>query len=376
MIKRMLIMLTAVGLVLGGVFGFIDFKNRMIRQAILGQGEPPQTVSTTTATRQEWLPRLAAVGSLHAVQGVDVSTEVPGMVTAINFQQGENIAAHAPLLQLRADTDIAKLRSLAATAELARITYQRDQAQFNAKAISQQALDVDKANLNVALANVAEQQALIDKKTLRAPFSGRLGVRLVNLGQYLEAGTAVVSLQALDPIYLDFFLPQQNLAELSTGQTVTINTDSYPNQDFIGEISVINPKVDFNTRNVQVRATLKNPDHKLLPGMFATVNINVGQPQQYITLPRSAISFNAFGSTVYRVEKSAGTEKDEDKLIAKQTFVTTGETRGDQITILKGLNEGDTIVTSGQIKLHNDSVILVDNSVQPSNDPAPQPNDQ
>jgi membrane fusion protein (multidrug efflux system) len=376
MIKRMFIMLAIVGLALGGIFGFISFKGRMIKQSMTSQGEPSQTVSTTVAGFQEWLPRLEAIGSLRAVQGADLSAEVSGIVEEIHFQQGDNIKTGDSLLQLRVRDDIAKLRSLKASAELMRITYQRNQAQFRANAISRQALDIDRANLDVAVANLAQQQALVDKKNIRAPFAGRLGIRLVDSGQYLNEGAPIVTLQAIDPIFADFFLPQQTLGTLKAGQPVTLNIDAYPAQQFNGEISVINPKVDANTRNVQVRATLKNPEHKLLPGMYATVSVAIGQPQQYITVPRTAITFNPYGATVFRLENKGQNNTGKPKFIAKQSFVTTGETRGDQIVIVKGVNDGDTVVTSGQIKLRNGTPVLVDNSVQPSNDADPQPKDE
>lgn len=342
----------------------------------MSQGEPLQTVSTTTAGYQEWLPKLEAVGSIHAVQGANISAEVSGIVAEIYYKQGDNVKLGTPLLQLRANDDIAKLESLNASAQLARITYKRDQAQFRIKAISKQILDIDKANLDVAIANVTQQQALVNKKLIRAPFTGRLGVRLVDVGQYLDAGTPIGTLQALDTVFVDFFLPQQALAALKTGQKVTLETDAYPTQHFTGNITVINPKVDIGTRNVLVRATLKNPKHKLLPGMYATVNVATGQAQRYITLPRTAITFNPFGATVYRVENVGQDEKGTPRLIAKQSFVTTGDTRGDQIAMLKGVNEGEKIVTSGQIKLRNGTTVTIDNSAQPSNDGAPQLNDQ
>ncbi len=369
-------MFIVVGIVLGGIFGFINFKGRMIKESMMAQGEPPQTVSTTTAGYLEWLPKLEAVGTLQAVQGANLSAEVSGIVTEIHFKQGDNVKLGTPLLQLRANDDIAKLASLKATAQLAHITYKRDQAQFRAMAVSKQTLDIDKANLDVAVANVTQQQALVDKKLIRAPFTGRLGIRLVDPGQYLEAGTAIVTLQALDTIFSDFFLPQQALSTLKIGQKINIKSDAYPTQNFTGTITVINPRIDINTRNVLVRATLKNPEHKLLPGMYATVNIATGQPQRYITLPRTAIAFNPFGSTVYLVESNGKDDKGKPKLIAKQIFITTGESRGDQVAILKGVNEGDIVVTSGQIKLRNGTPVVIDNSVQPSNDPAPQPKDQ
>jgi membrane fusion protein (multidrug efflux system) len=340
------------------------------------QGEPIHTVSTITANAMDWLPKMEAVGSLQASQGTNVSAEVPGIVEEIYFKQGDNVKLGMPLLQLRAKDELAKLEALKATAEINRITYNRNLAQFEVNAISKQTLDIDKANLEVATANVNQQQALLNKKLIRAPFTGKLGIRLVDVGQYLEAGTAISTLQALDTIFVDFFLPQQALSSLKTGQQITLNSDAYPTDSFTGDITVINPIVDTNTRNVQIRATLNNPKHKLLPGMYVTVSITTGSAQRYITLPRTTITFNSFGSTVYRLENNGQDEKGKAKLIAKQSLVTTGATRGDQITILTGVKEGETIVTTGQIKLRNGSPVTVDNSIQPSNDANPQPSDQ
>ncbi len=376
MIKRMIIMLIVVGLILGGIFGFISFKGRMIKEYMTSQGVPLQTVSTITANSLEWLPKLEAVGSLQAVQGANMSAEVAGIVEKIYFKQGDNVKVGTPLLQLRAYDEIAKLESLKASAQLARITYNRNQAQFSVNAISKQTLDIDKANLDVAIANVGQQQAQVDKKLILAPFTGRLGIRLVDVGQYLEAGTAISTLQALDTVFVDFFLPQQALESLKISQKLTLKTDAYPAQTFTGDITVINPKVDIDTRNVQVRATLINPDHKLLPGMYANVTIATGLAHRYITLPRTTITFNAFGSTVYRVDANGQDETGKPKLVAKQSFVTTGDTRGDQIAILTGVKESETIVTTGQLKLRNGSPVIVDNSIQPSNDATPQPKDQ
>ncbi len=262
MVKRMVIMLIVVGLVLGGVFGFQAFKSKMIAQALAGLGNQPQTVSTTVAELQDWQPHLTAVGSFRAVNGADLALEVAGIVDQISFNSGDDVAAGAVLLQLRAADDIGRLRSLEATAELASINYERDQKQLKVQAISQAILDTDAANLKSARAQVVEQKAIVDKKTVRAPFAGRLGIRTVDLGQYLSAGATIVTLQALDPIYADFFLPQQNLATIKEGQQVTATIDTFPGQSFTGEISAINPKVDPATRNVQVRATFKNPDRK------------------------------------------------------------------------------------------------------------------
>ncbi|MFA5982858.1 MAG: efflux RND transporter periplasmic adaptor subunit [Methylococcaceae bacterium] len=371
MIKRMLLMLITVGIVLGGVFWFINFKGQIIKQVMTAQGEPVQTVSTIPASFQEWLPKLEAVGTLQAVQGVDLTPEVPGIVSEIYFQQGDNVALNAPLLQLRVGDEKAKLAALKATAELSRITYRRAQEQYEVKAISRQNVDVEQANMQVALANVEQQLAIVNKKTVKAPFAGRIGIRQIDLGQNLQDSTVIATLQALDPIFVDFFMPQQSLAQLKIGQTVTLTLDIYPTEKFTGKISVINPRVDVNTRNVQIRASLKNSEHKLLPGMYANVNVGTGAAQHFITVPRSAITFNPFGAAVFLVQSG-----ENQQLLAKQSFVVTGEARGDQIAILEGVKEADTVVTSGQIKLHNGSPIQVNNSVQPSNDPAPQLKDQ
>jgi membrane fusion protein (multidrug efflux system) len=279
-------------------------------------------------------------------------------------------------LKLRNKDDVAKLQSLQATAELGEITYQRDLKQSKVQAVSQATVDADIANLKNAKAQVAEQQAVIDKKSLRAPFAGHLGIRLVDLGQYLSAGTGVVTLQALDPVYFDFFLPQQAIDRIQLGQQISARIDTYANQTFEGQISAINPKIDTSSRNVQVRATLKNADHKLLPGMYATVAIAVGQPQQRITLPQTAVAFNPYGATVYVVDDKGKDANGKPQLIARQTFVATGETRGDQVAVLSGLKGGETVVTGGQIKLHNGSSVLINNAIQPTADASPAPVDQ
>ena len=376
MIKRMIIMLSIVGIILTGIFGFISFKGRMIKQFMSAQGEPLQTVSTTTAESLEWSPKLEAVGNIQAIQGINVSAEVAGIVDEIYFKQGDTVKAGTPLLQLRAYDDKAKLDSLKAAVQLAQVTYLRDQAQYEVNAISKQTLDIDKANLDMANANAAQQQALLNKKLIRAPFTGQLGIRQVDVGQYLEAGAAICTLQALDTVFADFYLPQQLLGSLKLGQQVNLKSDTYPAQTFTGEITVINPKVELNPRNVRLRATLKNSQNKLLPGMYVTVNITTGAANSFITLPRAALTFNTFGSSVYRIEKNGVDEKGLPKLIAKQSIVITGAMRGDQVAILSGISAGDTIVTAGQIKLHNGSPVTVDNSIQPSNQANPQPIDQ
>jgi membrane fusion protein (multidrug efflux system) len=371
MTKRMVIMLITVAVVFGGIFGFQAFKAMMIKKFMSSMAQPPQTVTALKAANSEWQPKIESVGSLRAVKGADLSLEVSGVVDTISFNSGDDVQEGAVLLKLRSDDDQAKLDSLKATAELSQITYDRDQKQFKLQAVSQATIDTDAANLKNTQAQVAQQQAILDKKTLKAPFSGHLGIRAVDLGQYVSAGTVIVTLQALDPIFADFFVPQQAIDQLKLGQAVAVKIDAFKDHTFQGEVSAINPKVDASTRNVQVRATLKNPDHKLIPGMYATIDISTGAPQNYVTLPQTSITYNPYGNTVYIVDDKGKDASGKSQLVARQNFVTMGATRGDQVAILKGVNEGDTIVTSGQIKLHNGSTVLIDNSVQPTADASP-----
>lgn len=373
----MIIMLAAVAVVFGLVFTWgAVVRPYFIKQKMGAMATLPQTVSTTVAAVQDWQPQLQAVGSLRAVKGADLALEVPGIVDEIAFQSGQEVQAGALLLRLRAEDDIARLHSLEAQAQLAQITYDRNQKLVRTQVVSQATLDSDAANLKNAKAQVVAQQAVIDKKFIRAPFAGQLGIRAVDIGQYVNAGTTIVTLQALDPVYTDFYLPQQALDQLKVGQAVTAKVDTYPDESFAGEISAINPKVDASSRNVQVRATLKNPDHKLLPGMFATVSIAVGTAQRYVTLPQTAIAYNPYGSTVYVVDDKGKDANGQPQLAARQTFVTTGATRGDQVAVLTGVKEGDQVVTAGQMKLHNGTRLHVNNAVQPAADANPAPVDR
>jgi membrane fusion protein (multidrug efflux system) len=372
MIKRMLIMLVLVGAVLGGLFGFKSFVNGKIKEAMAGMANIPQTVSATKAESSDWQPKIDAVGSLRAVRGAELSLEVPGVVESITFQSGDEVKAGQVLLTLRKEDEEARLQSLEATAQLAQITYDRNVKQLKAQAISQAIVDNDEANLRNAKAQVAVQKAILDKKTLRAPFDGRLGLRQVDLGQFLSAGTEIATLQSLDPIFVDFLLPQQAVAQISVGEKVRAKVDAFPGRTFEGKITAINPKIDMGSRNIQVRATLANADQKLLPGMFATVELDTGVAQRLVTLPQTAVAYNPYGSLVYIVDDKGKTPEGNTQLVARQVFVTTGATRGDQVAILKGVSEGDMVVTSGQIKLRNGVPVVINNSAVPTNDPAPK----
>lgn len=376
MIKRMVIMLVAVGIVFGGIFGYHAYKTHRMKKSMASFRPPPATVSTIKAEYKTWQPQLKAVGSLRAVRGVDVTSEVSGLVQTLSFKSGDDAKKGQVLLQLNADADIAKLHSLQAEADLANTVYERDKKQFAAQAISQAVLDSDVSNLKDKRAQVAEQAALVEKKTIRAPFAGRLGITTVNPGQFINPGDNIVTLQALDPIYADFYLPQQDLSVVALGQKVVASADTYPGHVFTGKITAMNPKVETATRNVQVEATIANPRHRLLPGMFATVVVRAGRVRRYLTLPQTAVTYNPYGETAFVVEKKGKGPKGKPVLIVRQTFITVGPTRGDQVAILKGIKEGETVVTSGQIKLKNGSEVIINNKVRPSNEAAPKPMDE
>lgn len=359
--RPMAIMLILLGVLFGGVFAWKGFQTFMMKRFMSSMEEPPVTVSTTKIETSPWQTTLKAVGSLRAITGVSVTTSLPGMVKQIYFTPGAKVQQGTVLVQLNADTEIGTLHSLQAQVELAKITYNRDKAQFAVNAVSKQQVDSDLWNLRNLQGQTAAQAATVEKKTIRAPFTGRLGISQVNPGQFLNVGDPVTSLQTLNPVYIDFFMPQQFIAQLEIGQSVAVHSDSYPHKTFTGKITTIQPNVNTNTRNVEVEATINNPQFELAPGMFANAVVTVGSPKDFLTLPQSAITFNPYGDIVFIVHE----------LRVKQQFVTIGETRGDQIQILKGLKAGDEIVTSGQLKLQNDSRIKINNSIQPSNNPDP-----
>jgi membrane fusion protein (multidrug efflux system) len=375
MSKRMVIMLAVVALLFGGVFGFKMFKANMMKKYMSFQA-PPATVTAMKAGYETWQPQLTVVGSLRAVRGVEVTSEIAGLVRAIHIKPDEEVKAGQVLVELNADADIAQLHALEAAADLAQTVYDRDKKQLEIQAVSQATVDADGADLRNKRAQVAQQQALVEKKTIHAPFAGRLGITTVNPGQYVNPGDRIVTLQSLDAVYCDFYLPQQELSRLAIGQKVVVTTDSYPGISFTGKITAINPKVDPDTRNVQVESTIMNPGRKLLPGMYAAVDVRAGAVQRYLTLPQTAVTYNPYGDTVFLVEEGGKGPDGKPLLTAKQAFVTVGPTRGDQIAILTGVKEGDTVVTSGQLKLKNGSAVIINNAVQPANEETPKPEDQ
>lgn len=370
-------------------------KFLQIRALIAAVPKPgAQTVSTVEVQKMQWQSQFAAVGTLNPVRGADLSTEVAGLVRNVHFKSGQDVKAGALLVELNADSDIALLHSAEAAAAQAATVLKRDQAQLAIQAVSQAQIDADVNDLKAKRAQVEQQAAVVAKKSIRAPFAGRLGITALNPGQYVNAGDKLVTLQTLDPIYVDFTLPQQQLAGLAVGQVVNLAVDTFPGQSFSGKINAISPKVDAATRNVQIEATIANPKQVLLPGMFANVKIDIGGSQERLTLPSTAVTYNPYGSTVYVVKQAEAPKpgapatpgapaptpttdaSGKPQLVAQQVFIETGPTRGDQIAIVKGLEAGQVVVSSGQNKLKNGTPVTVDNRVQPSNDAAPTPQEK
>jgi membrane fusion protein, multidrug efflux system len=373
MVKPLVILLVTVAVVIGGIFGWQHFIGNMTKKYMGAMAATPQTVSTTIAAVSSWQSRSQALGTLRAVRGADLAAQASGVVDKIHIESGAEVAAGTVLLTLKPNDDPAKLAQLQAQAELASITLKRDQEQLDAQAISQATVDTDASNLKSARAQVVAQQALIEEKVVRAPFAGSLGIRLVDEGQYLAAGTTVVTLQALDPIYIDFYVPQQALARLKVKQAVSATVDAYPGVAFTGNIASVNSKVDTASRNVQVRASFANADRRLVPGMYANVDIDDGDPATLVTLPQSAITYNPYGNTVYLVQKSGTDDKGNPKLAVLQRFVKLGDTRGDQVAVRSGVAAGDEVVTAGQMKLRNGSPVVINNKIVPSSDSNPTP---
>ena len=371
-IRRLVVIVAVLAILFGLVFGWGALKAHFIGKYLAQLPYQPQTVSDVTASDTAWQPSISAVGSLTAINGANLSAQVSGIVDTINFESGDMVAAGQTLLTLRTNNDPAVLAQLQATAAVDQSNLERDRKQFHADAVSAAQVDTDRATSLAAQAQVQAQMAEMAEKVVKAPFAGTLGIRQVNLGQYLAAGTAIVSLQQLDPLFVDFYLPQQGLAEVRAGQPVMVSIDAFPGHSFPGTISAIDAAVDTASRNVQVRAKIQNSALLLRPGMFATVRIAVGAPTRLVTLPQTVITYNPYGDTVYLLHKGQD-HNGKPALIANQTFVQVGETRGDQVAILKGVSPGDLIVTAGQLKLHNGSTVVVDNAVPVPDNPNPNP---
>ncbi len=333
---------------------------------------PPSAVATATAQNEIWQQTIHAVGSLNAVQGIVLTAELDGKVTEIAFESGAEVKAGDLLLRQDVSSELAQLADAEARAVLARINYERARDLRAQGANAQAELDAALATANSAEASIAAIKAVIDKKTLRAPFDGHLGIRSVNFGQFLNGGNAIVPLFSLDPIYVDFSLPQQQITTLAVGQEVKISIDAFAGKIFAGKITAINPQMDAGTRNVRAQATLTNPDGRLRPGMFAKVEVVLPQADNFVTLPATAISFNPYGDSVFVVEEDKAAKSG---LVVRQRFVRVGPRRGSQVAILQGVEAGNQVVVGGLTKLSEGAAVEINNNVLPSSNPAPSPAD-
>lgn len=356
MILRLFLMLVIVGGVIGGVF-YIKTQQWQAMGEMGAQGQPPATIATSTVQQESWQPSLSAVGSMVAVNDVYVTNEVPGKVARIQFESGQHVKDGEVLLQLDDEVDRAELAGLQAELGLAEVQFNRASRLVQERTLSQSDYDEAKARLESARANVESKRALIAKKTIRAPFSGLLGIRRVDLGQYLAAGSDIALLQSLDPIYVDYTLPERFLADIDVDQAIELKVQAYPDEVFHGRIEALNPGIDPGTRSVNIRAILDNPNRLLRPGMFAEVRTLLPRRNSVLTLPQQAITYAPYGNSVFVVTEAEGQK------VVQRRQVKTGTVRDGRIEIAEGLQEGDEVVSAGQNKLRNGQPVQVDNSV-------------
>lgn len=361
--KRLIQVIIGLAILFSLVFAVHQFVNKKIGEFVSQISNQPTVVSTAKAVVHHWHPTLTAVGTLTAVNGVDVSAEVAGQVRVINFQSGQMVAAGDSLIQLDDDIDRQTLATNQAQLNLDKTNYNRQMQLYATRTAAKSDLDTAQAKMLISLSGLASAQVQIDKKNIKAPFAGKLGIREVNLGEYVNPGQALVNLQALDPLYVDFYLPEQNLSELQVDQKVNITLPAFPNDVFHGKITATNSAVDINTRTIKVRALIANKQNKLYPGMFANVNVELPQENNIVTLPQTAITYSLHGNTVYVVEQQGTDNKGKPKLIVKERFVTVGQRQNNEVAIIKGVAAGEEVVIAGQSKLQPNSVIEVNNTV-------------
>jgi len=361
-------LLLAVGLLVGIKAGQIG--------AMISAGKsftpPPETVTSARVEAEDWQGAKAAIGTLVAVRGVALAAELAGIVREIGFESGTSVKRGAVLVKLDTTTEEAQLAAAVADASLARINLERAQALRRGGANTQADLDAAEARAKQTEATVAGLRTTIAKKTIRAPFDGRISIRQVELGQYLSPGSSIASLQSVSPIFVDFWLPQQAIADLARGQRVRVHTDTFINAHWDGEISTVNPEVDVTTRNVRVRATLPNPDGRLRPGMFANVEVLSAQKHPVLTIPATAVIFAPYGDTVFVLDEKKDPQG-KTSTVARQAFVRLGERKGDYVAVDSGLNAGQMVVSTGAFKLRNGMAVNVNNALAPEAGLAPRP---
>ncbi len=373
MAKRMFLML-AVTITLLTALGFMKFKQVQTAVQASAYQPPPEAVTSVVAQPEQWPSTTGVIGTMEAVHGVMVSADLPGSVAKINFDSGKAVREGEVLVELDTREERAQLAALEAQRDLAKVNYGRMQELVKEGVISRLEYDQATAQQKQTEANVGAIRATIERKTIRAPFSGTLGIRKINLGQYLSAGNPVVQLQALNPIYVNFGLPQQALGQVRVGRTLQVTSEDLPGKVFTGKVTALDSVVDETTRNVQVQATLANPEGKLQPGMFVQVEVVLGASRTVVPLPASAVSYAPYGDSVF-VITDLKDPKGHTYRGVRQQFVKLEGSRGDQVAVVSGLNPGDEVVTSGVFKLRNGAAVQVNNKVQPGNNPAPKPED-
>ena len=372
--KTRIVLTVAVAIaLLGAIFGAKFLQMRKMAAAMASRPAPVVTVSAATAGEQEWRDAMHAIATIESRAGIVVRAEVEGRVERVAFASGATVRQGDLLVEIESSVEQAQLAGLEATARLAAANAERTRELRASLTNSQAELDASEAELARAHAAVEEKRATLAKKRIVAPFDGRLGITRVDPGQFLNKGDAVVELEAIDSVYVDFGLPQQDVAKLAPGMTLTVTVDAYPDREFSGTLEAVNPRISESTRNVRVRGVVANPDGALRPGMFARARIDLAETRRVIVLPTAAIVYNPYGDAVYVLTPGEAPTGGKAPLIARQQFVQLGATRGSQVAILGGLQAGDQIVTSGQIKLRSGLAVQVNNTVAPSADPAPRP---
>ncbi|MFZ5620739.1 MAG: efflux RND transporter periplasmic adaptor subunit [Pseudomonadota bacterium] len=360
--------------VVGGLVGIKFLQFGAMSDAAAKQVMPPLPVNAAIVHEEVWQPEVASVGTVMAMQGTVIRTEAEGVVREISFEPGTTVQAGDVLVRLDADVEQAQLRVAEAAAELARSSFKRAEGLIGKRSISQADYDAAAIDLKQANAQVDNLRAVIAKKTVRAPFAGRLGIRHISVGQFLDKGSQVVSLQSLDPIYVDFSLPQQRLGDLAEGLRVDVISDAYPGARFEGEITAVNPDIDAATRNVRVQATMANPDGRLRPGMFVEVALTLDRSDRVLVIPATAVLHAPYGDSLFVVQEGGEAGADGRKpLVVQQKFVRLGAQRGDFVVVTEGVAAGERVVSTGTFKLRPGMSVVIDNSLAPDFQSAPRP---
>ena len=363
----MILMLLVTGLFFGGVFGWKAWNGFQMGQMMASTPMPSVTVSTTVAASESWHPVIPAVGTLRASQGVDITAQEAGMITELRFDSGAVVQAGGVLARQYSDDERAQLAALEADVRLAELNLVRAQDLLKQNLSSQFEFDTAQTDRDRAVAQANNLRLRIEKKTIRAPFDGRIGIRQVDIGQYVEPGDPIVRLEALDQIVVDFPVSQRSIGLVEVGQPLRIFVDAYPGKAFHGTVRAIAPNVRANTRDVRLEGLVDNREEQLLPGMFAEVEIELPTRDAVVTLPQSTITYSPYGDSVFVVRETTDANG-QKSLVVDNRFIETGETRGDQVAVLSGVESGETVVTAGQIKLRNGSPVVIDNSVLVSNE--------